>query len=352
MKFNNRLFYLLTAAVVFTYFLILGLFKAKGFLAPLLTAVILSLVVLPLSQRLEKLMKRPLASLLNSLLLFVISIGLMALVSFQVRSLAKDWPKIKETMAPKVEQVKNFALEHTPLNQNDLKEAKNESSSMLTSFSSTSNTITSFMGKLTGFTANYLLTFVYIFFLLNYRHIFKNFLLRIFPDDKDERVKSIISKSTKVAPQYLIGKLMLMGLLAILYSIGLGISGVDNFILVSVIAAVLTLVPYVGNIIGLGMAVVFGYLTSGNPTVLIGIAITFTLAQFVESYILQPYVIGDRVDVHPFFVILVVILGNMLWGIIGMILAIPIMGILTVVFLNIQELKPIGILFSKKQFSD
>ena len=294
-------------------------------------------------------MKRPIAALLNSILLFAISIGLLALISAQIRSFSDDWPKIEKTMTPKIEQLKNFALEHTPLDQEDIKEAKNEEASLS---SGIKKKMASFVSGFSGFLANYLLTFVYVFFLLNYRHIFKDFLLRVFPDEKRQNVKKIMNKSIKVAPQYLIGKLMLMGLLAILYSIGLGISGVNNFILVSVIAAVLTLIPYVGNILGFTMAVAFGFLTSGDTTVLIGIALTFTVTQFVESYVLQPYVIGERVDVHPFFVIVSVIIGNMIWGIIGMILAIPIMGIIVVILLNIKKLKPLGILLSKTKFSD
>jgi len=251
-------------------------------------------------------------------------------------------------MTPKIERVKEFALQHTPLNEKDIQETLNKSS---ISDLNLKNRVMSFMSGLTSFMANYLLTFVYVFFLLNYRRIFKDFLLRIFPDDKRKNVKTIIDKSASVAPQYLIGKLMLMGLLAVLYSIGLGISGVNNFILVSVIAAILTLIPYIGNIVGFTMAVVFGFLTSGETTVLIGIALTFTLTQFVESYVLQPYLIGEKVDVHPFFVVVSVIVGNMVWGIIGMILAIPIMGIITVILLNIKNLKPMGILLSKTEFS-
>lgn len=346
---NNKLLIYIAATILSIYFLILGLAQAKGFFAPLITAVILSLVVLPLSHFLEKFMKRPIAALLNSILLFIISIGLMALVSAQIRSFSEDWPKIEETMTPKIEQLKNFALEHTPLDQDDIQEAKSDNDSLS---SGIKKKIASFISGISGFVANYLLTFVYVFFLLNYRHIFKDFLLRVFPDGKRQNVKSILNKSLKVAPQYLIGKLMLMGLLAILYSIGLGISGVNNFILVSVIASILTLIPYVGNILGFTMAVAFGFLTSGDTTVLIGIALTFTVTQFVESYVLQPYVIGERVDVHPFFVIISVIIGNMIWGIIGMILAIPIMGIITVILLNIKKLKPLGILLSKTKFSE
>lgn len=274
----------------------------------------------------------------------------MVIISFQVRSLAEDWPKLKEVMKPKIEQLENFALKHTPLSRKDVKEAKNGSA--MEEQMTSAKKITNFMNKVTSFVANYFLTFIYVFFLLNYRHIFKDFLLNVFPDRKRETVKTIITESARVAPQYLIGRLILIGLLVILYTIGLGLSGVSNFILVSVIAALLTLIPYVGNIIAFLMAVVFGFVATGDTMTLVGIALTFTIAQFVESYVLEPYVVGDRVDVHPFFVILAVILGNMVWGVIGMILAIPIMGILTVVSLNIKELRPFGILLSKKEFSE
>ncbi|PAU94309.1 hypothetical protein CK503_08860 [Aliifodinibius salipaludis] len=187
------------------------------------------------------------------------------------------------------------------------------------------------------------------FFMLNYRHRFRTFLLRLFPDEKSGDVNQIVKESVNVVQQYLVGKLILIGLLAITYSVGLGITGVSNFILVSILAALFSLIPYIGNIIGFGVALIFGYLTSGEMGVLIGIVITFTVAQFLESYVLQPFIIGDKVDVHPFFVILAVIVGNALWGIIGMILAIPVMGIITIVFLRVPALEPFGYLFSDKK---
>ena len=103
--------------------------------------------------------------------------------------------------------------------------------------------------------------------------------------------------------------------LAIVYSIGLGFSGVDNFILVSIIAALLILIPELGNIISLAIAMALGYLTTGETSDLIGIIITFSIAQLLESYVLQPFIRKDKVDLHPFFVILVVILGSAVWGV-------------------------------------
>ncbi|TBW29191.1 AI-2E family transporter [Gramella sp. KN1008] len=349
MSTRSKLLFITTAIILSTFFLFWGLSKAKGFFAPLFMAVILSLIVLPLSQRMERKMNRSYAALLNSLLLFLLSLGFFAIISFQVRSLAKEWPQMQEKMQPKIEQLENFALKHTPLSRADIKEAKKSSGTEKKMASP--KKITTFLNQAMSFLANYLLTFIYVFFLLNYRRIFKDFLLNIFSDSKRDTIKSIISESIKVAPQYLIGRLMLIGFLVILYGIGLGISGVSNFILVSVIAALLTLIPYVGNLIAFLMAVVFGFLATGDTMTLVGIALTFTIAQFVESYVLEPYVVGDRVDVHPFFVILAVVLGNMVWGVIGMILAIPVLGILSVVLTHIEDLRPFGVLLSKKKAS-
>lgn len=343
-----------TLAILAAYFLFMGLAKAKVFLAPMLTAVILALVVLPLSRKMERHnMKRSYASLLNTFFLFLISLGFLALLSLQVKSFVNDWPKIKETMRPKVEEFKTFVFEHTPLSKDEMEQSdKGSGMPYVGSDFNSGKRAVSFFRKSIGFMGTYLLTLIYIFFLLNYRHRFKVFLLRLFPDEKKGEVRGIIHKSAGVAQDYLAGKLILIGLLAVVYSIGLGISGVSNFILVSIIAALFTLIPYIGNIIGLAMAMAFGYLTTGETGVLIGVIITFTVSQFLESYVLQPYIVGDKVDLHPFFVIVSVIIGGALWGVIGMILAIPVMAILTVVLLHVPPLHPFGFLFSKKEPSE
>ncbi|AVR46347.1 AI-2E family transporter [Christiangramia fulva] len=347
---RKKILYTATAATLFIYFLFSGLAHAKGFFAPLFVAVVLSLIMLPASQWMEKGIKRTLAAVFSSLILFFISLGLLFLISLQVKNFTSNWPQLKENLKPKIERIKEFAINNTPLTPERLKKVEKKAGEMI-SGSGGSGNVSKFIMALLSTLANYLLTFIYVFFLLAYRHIFKDFLINVFPRHKQPKVKQVISKSVHVVPEYLRGKLLLMGILAVLYSIGLGISGVNNYILVSIIAALLTIIPYLGNMIAFSMAVVFGFLTGGTIMTLVGIFLTFSVTQFVESYMLQPYVVGDKVDVHPFFVILVVIIGNILWGIIGMILAVPVMGIITMVLLNIQEVKPLGILLSKEDFS-
>ncbi|MFO7719470.1 MAG: AI-2E family transporter [Gillisia sp.] len=343
---------LLNSSLVFVggYFLFTGLVEAKGFLAPLLTGIILALVVLPLSRKIEKIgMGRAITSFLSTFLIFLFSLGFMWLISFQVKSFIDDWPEIKETMKPKVDQLRSFVMEQTPLSKEDMDISGEEGEfSLIGAVSQKSEKALGFFSQTFGFFGNYLLVFIYIFFLLNYREKFKNFIVLLFPDEKKKEIQKVVSKSGSVVQGYLAGTLLLMLFLAIVYSIGLGLTGIDNFILVSIIAAFLTLIPVVGNIIGFSLALVLGYLTTGETSALIGIIITFSVAQMLENYLLQPFVIGDKVDLHPFFVILAVILGGATWGIIGMILAIPIMAIITIISLNVPALYPFGFLFSKK----
>ncbi|NJW53273.1 AI-2E family transporter [Salinimicrobium oceani] len=340
-----------TLFLVGIYVLFLSLVKASSFLIPLATATILALLMIPLSRRMEKtFLNRSTSSLLSTFIVLLVSVGFMALVSMQVKTVVDDWPQIKETMKPKVENLKAFLLEHTPLNAKDLESSDQGSGGFLmNSNSNAGQKAATFLNKVLGFFGDYLLTFIYLFFLLNYRHRFKKFLLLLFPDSKRHKVQSVIENSAKVTQKYLVGKLILIGLLAVLYAIGLGISGVNNFILISLLAAVLSLLPYIGNIVGFGLAMIFGYLVSGETGILIGIVLTFTVAQFVESYILEPYIVGDQVDLHPFFVILAVIIGGMVWGIAGMVLSIPILAIVNVVFDHISPLKPFGFLLSKEK---
>ncbi len=336
--------------IVGSYFFIKGVAAGQAFLAPLVTAVILALIVLPLSRKMEgKFIGRSFSSLVSTILIFVFSLLFFALCSLQIKNFINDWASIKKTMAPEVEEFKTFLFEHTPMSKESLESTYPEGSiPFLDNPLNQGARALSFVRQVMNFMGVYLLTFIYIFFILNYRQHFKKFLLRLFPDRKKHHVEHILDKSAQVVQDYLSGRLILMAILAVLYAVGLGWSGVENYILIAIIASLLTLIPWIGNIIGLAMAMAFGYLTSGDLSVLWGIILTFTISQFVESYILQPYIVGDKVGLHPFFVIVFVILGGAIWGLMGMVLAIPVMAVVTIVFQNIDPLNPYGFLFGKE----
>ena len=208
------------------------------------------------------------------------------------------------------------------------------------------------IGAVFAFLGYFLLTFVYVFMFIFFRGRFKQFILRFFPHGSREEVSEIIASSSVVSRRYLAGRLFLMVILAGLYYAGLAISGLENALFIALISAALSIIPIVGNFIGYFIAVGVSLLTNGELPQVIGITVTFAIAQFVDTYILQPIVLGDRVDVHPFFIIVTVVLGNEVWGVMGMVLAIPIFAMITVVCRHVPALNPFGYLFSKKDIKE
>ncbi|QYJ68758.1 AI-2E family transporter [Flavobacterium litorale] len=330
-----------TAIIVGLYFLVLGIIEAKPFLGTFVIAVILALLMMPISKKLEKRgLKRIYASIVNTLLLFLLSLGFAALISIQLSTFLKDWDNVKQQIVPKIEKLEGLVYSNTPIEKEDVKLGDAVSNKGV------GKKALSFINSFYSFIGNYLLTFIYIFFLLNYRSRFRKFFIKLFPDNKKQKITTVLSEIASITQGYLFGKFLLMVFLFIIYAIGMGATGVSNFIVISALAALLSIIPYIGNIIGFVLAIGLGYVTNGDTVALIGIVATFSIAQFVESYVLQPYVVGDKVNLNPLMIILIVVVGNLMWGVIGMIISVPVLAIANVIFKHVQPLKPFSFLLS------
>ena len=112
-------------------------------------------------------------------------------------------------------------------------------------------------------------------------------------------------------------------------------------------AALFSIIPYVGNVIGGGVAVILSYLYAGTTPALIVIAVV-SATQLVENYILTPWIIGDEINLNPFITVFGVILFSVLWGLVGAIIALPIIGVLKVVFEHTQGMEAYAHLLKKE----
>ncbi|WP_247236806.1 AI-2E family transporter [Telluribacter sp. SYSU D00476] len=378
-----------TLLVLALFFFFWGLVKAKAFLAPLAVAAVLAMVVLPVANWFEhKGMKRGWSSFMAVLSILFFFGVLAGILAFQVKSFSEDWPKMKQKLEPKVNDLQNFIAEKTGISVSEQKQKLPSSLKSGSSSSSSSSgggqeaqssggesqqgqsqgqsgsqsqqsgggsmmsTAGSFLMKFIELVSTSLLTVVYIFFFLLYREKFKKSIIKMVPEGRQNSTRDVISSATKVSQNYLFGRLILVVILSIAYSIGLLISGVQQAILISILAAVLTLIPYIGNIIGYGLAIAMALFSGGNASQAIGVTLTFGIAQFLETYLLEPFIIGDKVNINPIFTIIVVVLGNALWGVVGMLIAIPALGIAKVIFDHIPVLQPLGYLFGEEDTSD
>lgn len=340
--------------IIALYFLVLGLMAAQKVLAPLVLAWVLALLVYPIAQLLEK---KGLHCLVSTSfvvgVVFVAFIGISGVISLQVRSFLEDADVMKERLSPVAKKVELFVLAHTPLERSKLEAYKttyglNEKKSIEVEKSPDLKQEEAFMmlGKVLGTGADLLLMFVYLFFFIHFRHMFYTFFIKLFPDSTKGKVSRAMHDSARVVRHYLNGRLILMVILFVLYSLGMWISGAEDFFLISFIAAFLSLIPFIGNMAGYVLALFIGLLSGGEVYTLVGITVTFLIVQFLDSYVFQPIILGNKVNVHPFFIILAVIIGNAIWGIIGMILSIPIIAIITVILRETPDAKAFTYLLS------
>src|SRR5690554_548977 len=326
--------------IVGLYFLFLGLFEAKGFLVPLSLGIFLSLVMLPIATWFErKGLSRGFAVLLADLIILLFCAVVMFIVSLQGYQIANDWPEYQKKLEPRYQKTMQYISQKTNITEEEIQNKVKESIEKAGQSSGNQPGIAS---QVSSFIGNFLLIFVYIFFLMYYRRKIKNSILGFVPQHKRDKAEKIINQSSRVSQQYLFGRFLLILILAVLYSIGLLILGVKQAILISLIAALLSLIPYIGNIIGYGIALLMGTLSGNGIGIIIGISAVFAITQFIESYILEPFVVGEKVDLNPTLTIIGVVLFGMVWGLAGMFLAIPFLGIIKVISDNIPVLNPLG----------
>src|SRR5690606_24693233 len=120
-------------------------------------------------------------------------------------------------------------------------------------------------------------------------------------------------------------------------SVGLWIVGINLALLIGLIAGLISFVPYLGAIVGVGMAVIAALVQFGELWPLVGVAIVFSIGQTVEGFVLQPLLLGDRIGLHPVAVIFAVMAGGQLFGFLGVLMALPVAAVLVVVLRHFYQ---------------
>jgi predicted PurR-regulated permease PerM len=182
------------------------------------------------------------------------------------------------------------------------------------------------------------------------------FLMKAVPADQQDKTTAIVYEASEVSQKYLTGMSLMILSLWIMYGIGFSVIGVRYALFFAVLCGTLEMIPFIGNLTGTILTVLMGIVQGGDVKLIVGILIVYGVVQFIESYILQPLVVGNEVNLNPFFTILSIVIGEAIWGVSGMILAIPIFGMMKIGFDHFAPLKPYGFLLGgieskKRSFS-
>ena len=280
-----------------------------------------------------------------TLVLLLFFAALFFTIGKQASRFADNWPKIEERLNEQVAK----ARQQVPLlpggggtatdSTSSAGQGGGSDQSILRSLPVGGQGITSALGSTLGILGDFLLMLVYVVLILSQKERLREFVLRRVPQAQRAEAEQAISESTDVAQNYLKGRLILIGILSVLYGIGFSIVGLEYAIVIAVLVAVLSIIPYLGNIIGGVLAIAIAIASGGGTDMILGILGTMALAQTLESYVLTPLIVGDEVDINPLTTIVAVIAFTVMWGPVGAIVAIPVVAILRVVFKHIDGMK-------------
>lgn len=183
---------------------------------------------------------------------------------------------------------------------------------------------------LIGLLTNILLLPVVLFYLLRDWDGFIASIAQLIPLDWQGKTTSIATEIDQVLSEFLRGQLAVMAVMSVFYVAGLWFVGLDMALAIGIIAGLLGFVPYLGPTLGLGLALLVAVLQFTSLAQVIPVLMVFGLGQLIESMIVTPKLVGDRIGLHPVVVIFALIAGGQLFGFTGVLLALPITAALAV----------------------
>ena len=178
-----------------------------------------------------------------------------------------------------------------------------------------------------GWIANLaLVPVVTFYFMRDGRHMLQQ-LRDLLPRPIEPTATQLAHESDEVLGGFVRGQLSVMIALGIVYAVGLTIAGVDLGILIGIVAGLVSFVPYLGAAIGLGAAVIATLVQHGDWLHLAMVLGVFAVGQTLESFLLTPWLVGDRIGLHPVAVIFAIMAGGQLFGFLGVLLALPVAAV-------------------------
>lgn len=184
---------------------------------------------------------------------------------------------------------------------------------------------------------------LFIFLMLYYRDFFVEFLKRR-SSKESPSILNFIKDSGKVIQNYLFGMLIVTFIVSLMAGVVLYLLGVKYFLLFAVFVSVMNLIPFVGVFLSSLLLILYVLLTTDSLFYPLATMLLLWMIQLVENNLITPLVVGARVKVNAFAVILAILLGGYIWGISGMILFIPMVGLLKIIFERIPSLAAYGYL--------
>lgn len=342
-------FYLKLSSILISI-IILGFLAIIGqqILIPMVLGLLISILLMPLSRFMEKRLRLPrsVSSILSSLLALAIIGGVIYVLSIQVARLSNDWPQFQKQFVDMIDDLQGWISRTFGVRRHDqltyLNDTAKKSISTGTAIIETALKSIGYVLMLTGF------TFLFTLFFLLYRTHLLKFLVASFSETYHKTVFDIIDNIQFMVKKYLVGLFLQMLIVTILSLIAYTIIGVKYNFMLAILTGILNILPYIGIFTALLIGALITFATAGVSNVLF-IVIAIVIIHAIDGNIIMPRVVGSKVKINSLIVIIGLVIGEMIWGIAGMLLTIPVLAILKIIFDRVEGLQSWGFLMGEDE---
>lgn len=341
----QRVAHFLISATLVVYILI----KGQSILVPMAFAGLFAFMLQPVSDFFEKLFSNRVVAIFITFLVALLPVFfLISFFSIQIVTVLGDLSGLMDQLRSGLETAVIWVGENLRLNQEQIQGwVSNNFAAVL---ETPLNLITASLTSSTVMMTAMLLCAIYTFFFLLYRTAFKNFMLTQFDQTSRTKARSMMHQVQKLSQRYFYGLLLVMLILGVLNSLGLWLIGIQYPFFWGFLGAVLAIVPYIGTTLGGTFPFIFSLATTATWWQPLAVVLLYVTIQSIEGNFITPKVVGGSVKINPLAAIVALIIGGSIWGISGLVLALPIVATLRTIFSYFDILKPISELMSVNIF--
>lgn len=343
-----KIAYTLIIVTLVSYLFIIG----KAMLYPFLFGLLLAFMLKPICKLYERLVRSRVISILLTFLTVALPLlGLLVMFGFQLLQALNDFPLITERIVEGINDGFKWANNHF-----NLSSSNNGIKWLNETFANALDDPILYVGDaLTSSTqvlTDILFIGLYTFFLLLYRNSLAYFFLIQFSRTQRKKAERFLQQTQYITQQYLFGLGIVMVILGLLNSAGLILIEINYPFFWGFLAAFLAVIPYIGTIIGGSLPFLYALATTETFWQPLAVVLLFGTVQAIEGNLITPKVVGGSVKMNSLAAILALILGGYIWGVPGLILALPVAAIFKVAFEQIDFLKPLALLMSDELYKE
>ncbi|MCC8425678.1 AI-2E family transporter [Mucilaginibacter sp. UR6-11] len=337
--FYERLSLILIGILALGFLVVQG----KEILDPLLFGLLFAILLLPICSLFEQKLRLPrsISAFLSIILLVSFVGGVLYLVGSQISRLMDDWPMLQKQLAQSVNNLYDW-VEGT-FHYDVSKQKAFLSTTEKKIMSSGTEVVGTTFGAVSSLLLFYVFIMIFTFFILFYRKLLFGFILQAFGKDNEPVVYDIVANVQNILRQYILGLLFEMIIVATVACTAFWFIGIKYAVLLGIIVGLFNIIPYLGIFTALTLSVLITFAT-GPITNAIEVGISVIIIHAIDANVLLPTVVGSKARLNALITFLGIILGEMIWGLSGMFLSIPMMAIFKIIFDRIESMKPWGYL--------